>query len=79
MYKDTHIHFQWECSIRPSITYRFNSVCRTEIMGKSLQFIRICLQRSLLPTGAATKTGKKNYNYYISPKLLKEYVGDWKQ
>ena len=48
------------------------------IMGKSQQFVRICLQRGLLPIGTATKTGKKNWNYYISPKLLREYVGDWK-
>lgn len=44
-------------------------------MGKAPQFIRICLQQGLLPIGIATKTGKKNYNYYISPKLLDEYIG----
>nr|WP_302597642.1 hypothetical protein [uncultured Cellulosilyticum sp.] len=44
-------------------------------MGKAPQFVRICLQRGLLPIGIATKTGKKNWNYYISPKLLDEYVG----
>lgn len=48
-----------------------------EIMGKAPQFIRLCLQRGLLPFGIATKTGDKNYNYYISPKLFKEYVGDY--
>lgn len=49
------------------------------IMGKSEQFVRICIQRGLLPVGIATKTSKsgKNYNYYISPKLLKDYIGDW--
>ena len=44
-------------------------------MGKAPQFVRLCLQRGLLPIGVATKTGKKNYNYYISPKLLDEYIG----
>lgn len=44
-------------------------------MGKSQQFIRICLQRGLLPIGTATKTGSKNWNYYISPKLLDDYIG----
>ena len=44
-------------------------------MGKSPQFVRICLQRGLLPIGVATKTAEKNYNYYISPKLLDEYIG----
>lgn len=46
-------------------------------MGKSEQFIRICIQRGLLPIGIATKTSKseKNWNYYISPKLLDDYIG----
>ena len=46
-------------------------------MGKSEQFVRICIQRGLLPVGIATKTSRtgKNYNYYISPKLLDEYIG----
>lgn len=50
-----------------------------KIMGKDPQFIRLCLQRELLPFGFATKTSKagKNYNYYISPKLFREYVGDY--
>lgn len=44
-------------------------------MGKSPQFVRICLQQGLLPFGLAIKTGKKNYNYYISPKQFEDYVG----
>lgn len=48
-----------------------------EIMGKSPQFVRVCLQQGLLPFGTATKTGDKNFNYYISPKLFREYVGDY--
>lgn len=46
-------------------------------MGKSEQFVRVCMQRELLPVGIATKTSKseKNWNYYISPKLLDEYIG----
>lgn len=44
-------------------------------MGKAPQFVRLCMQRGLLPIGTATKTGKKNWNYYISPKLLDEYIG----
>ncbi len=46
-------------------------------MGKSEQFVRVCIQRGLLPIGIATKTSKsgKNFNYYISPKLLDEYIG----
>ena len=45
-----------------------------KLMGKSEQFVRIGLQRGLLPIGTAIKTGSK-YNYYISPKLLEEYIG----
>lgn len=45
-----------------------------KLMGKSEQFVRIGLQRGLLPIGTAIKTGTK-YSYYISPKLLEEYIG----
>ena len=44
-------------------------------MGKAPQFVRLCMQRGLLPIGTATKTGGKNWNYYISPKLLDDYIG----
>lgn len=44
------------------------------IMGKSEQFIRVCLQRGLLPFGTATKLSSK-WTYYISPKLFYEYTG----
>lgn len=44
-------------------------------MGKAPQFVRLCMQRGLLPIGTATKTGSKNWNYYISPKLLDDYIG----
>jgi hypothetical protein len=45
-----------------------------KLMGKSEQFVRIGLQRGLLPIGTAIKNGSK-YSYYISPKLLEEYIG----
>jgi hypothetical protein len=45
-----------------------------EIMGKHQQFIRIGLQRQLLPIGAAVKTSSK-WTYYISPELFKQYTG----
>ncbi len=47
------------------------------IMGKSPQFIRIGLQRGLLPFGIAFKTDERNeqYDYYISPKKFSEYTG----
>lgn len=47
------------------------------IMGKDPQFIRIGLQRGLLPFGWAIKTDPRNkkYSYYISEKLFNEFVG----
>lgn len=44
------------------------------IMGKSKQFIRIGLQRGLLPFGTAVKMSSK-WTYYISPQKFFEYVG----
>jgi hypothetical protein len=45
-----------------------------ELMGKSQQFVRIGLQRGLLPFGTAVKMSSK-WTYYISPKKFYEYVG----
>lgn len=45
------------------------------IMGKDPQFIRIGLQRGLLPFGWAIKISPKRWSYYISPKLFEQYVG----
>ena len=45
-----------------------------QLMGKSEMFVRIGLQRGLLPIGTAVKLSSK-YTYYISPKLLEEYIG----
>lgn len=45
-----------------------------EIMGKSQQFVRIGLQRGLLPIGTAVKMSSQ-WTYYISPKLFWDYVG----
>lgn len=44
------------------------------IMGKSQQFVRIGLQRGLLPFGTAVKMSSM-WTYYISPKKFYEYVG----
>ena len=49
------------------------------MMGKDPQFIRIGLQRGLLPFGNAILTvnrGRiKRYSYYISPKAFMDYTG----
>lgn len=48
-----------------------------KILGKSEQFVRIGLQRQILPFGVAVQMSSK-WSYHISPKLLKEYVeGDY--
>lgn len=47
-----------------------------KIMGVSPQFIRIGLQRNLLPFGFATNMGGGcRYTYYINPKEFQEYLG----
>ena len=43
-------------------------------MGKSEQFVRIGLQRGLLPIGKAIKMSSM-WTYYISPKLFEEFTG----
>lgn len=48
------------------------------MIGKSHQFVRVGLQRGLLPFGTAIKMSTQ-YSYHISPKLLKEYIGDIEQ
>lgn len=45
-----------------------------KIMGKSQQFIRVGLQRNLLPFGTAIKMTTM-WTYHISPKLFYDYVG----
>ena len=48
-----------------------------KILGKSEQFVRIGLQRNLLNFGVAIKISDCRYSYHISPKLLREYIGDY--
>ncbi|MEN1968978.1 hypothetical protein WMZ97_13005 [Lentibacillus sp. N15] len=44
------------------------------ILGKSEQFVRVGLQRNILPIGTAVQMSSK-WTYHISPKLLQEYTG----
>lgn len=46
-----------------------------KMMNKSEMFVRIGLQRGILPIGTAIQTSSK-YSYHISPKLLKQYLGE---
>jgi transcriptional regulator with XRE-family HTH domain len=45
------------------------------MIGKSKQFVRIALQRGLVPFGYATKVTGNRYSYHISAKKLNEYMG----
>lgn len=46
-------------------------------LNKSPQYIRICLQKGILPFGAAAKMPHSGqWTYVIFPKKFKEYVGD---
>lgn len=47
-----------------------------QVMKKDPQFIRLAMQKGLLPIGFAYKSDNSTqYNYYVSPKLLYEYTG----
>lgn len=47
-----------------------------QLLGKSEQFVRVALQRGILPIGVAIKTDENNrrFNYHISRKKLDEYI-----
>ena len=49
------------------------------VMGKNPQFVRIGLQRGLLPFGVALQVDERNprsrHNYYISPEKFMSYTG----
>lgn len=45
-----------------------------KILGKSKQFVRVGLQRGILPFGSAVKMSSK-WTYYISDIKLYEYMG----
>ena len=44
-------------------------------LGKSEQFVRIGLQRGILPFGNAVPGTADNWNYYINPAKFRDYVG----
>lgn len=50
-----------------------------KIMGKDPQFVRIGLQRGLLPFGWAIQISPKRWSYFISEKLFAEFVGERKE
>ena len=54
------------------------SVARAaELMNKGPQFVRVALQRGLVPFGFAVKLDEDGgrYDYYINPRMFCEYLG----
>lgn len=47
----------------------------SRLMGVSRQFIRIGLQRGILPFGYAVQVTKQRYTYFISKQKFAEYTG----
>ena len=45
------------------------------LMGVGKQFIRVGLQKGILPFGYAVKLSANRFTYYISPKKFTEYTG----
>lgn len=48
------------------------------LLGKSEEFIRVSLQMGTAPFGFAAKN-KSKWSYHISPKRLKEYIGEYEE
>ena len=60
--------------VRTPLKISVSQVAR--IMGKSDRFVRIGMQRGLLPIGEAYQMpGSTRWSYYISPAQLAEYIG----
>ena len=45
------------------------------ILGKNPSYVRVGLQRNLLPFGSAVKVSRNRYNYHICPAKFYEYLG----
>lgn len=45
------------------------------LMGVSPQFVRVGLQKGVLPFGYAVQVSSKRYTYFISKQKFKEYTG----
>lgn len=50
-----------------------------KLLNKSPQFVRIGLQRGILPFGYAIKLTGDKYTYHISEKKVYEYIGEVKK
>lgn len=50
-----------------------------DLMGVSLQFVRVGIQKGILPFGCAVQISGKKYTYYISRSKFEEYTGTEKK
>lgn len=50
-----------------------------KIMGKPPMFVRMGLRNGALDIGTAIQGKKGRWSYHVSPKKLREYVGDWEE
>jgi hypothetical protein len=45
------------------------------LMGVSMQFVRVGLQKGILPFGYAVQISKNRFTYFISRQKFEEYTG----
>ena len=61
--------------IPPVPITRIGTKTAARCLGKSEKFVRIGLQRGLLPFGSAVPGEGEKWNYYINPAKFRDYVG----
>lgn len=47
----------------------------SKLMGVSPQYVRVGLQKGILPFGYAVQVSRKNYTYFISKQKFVEHTG----
>lgn len=47
----------------------------SELMGVSRQFVRVGLQKGILPFGYAVQISRERFTYFISKQKFEEYTG----
>ena len=57
-----------------TVTNRIKTTEAAQILGVSKEYVRLGMQKGILPIGTAIKMSSI-WTYYISPKLLEEFSG----
>jgi len=63
-----------ECGEGFSLNNRVTVLEASKILGVSQQYIRIALQKGVLPIGTAVQISGKKWTYHISKGLLDKYI-----